>query len=306
MTTDPETPPAHRHRRTIVVGVDGSAPARPALRWAADEAVLRGACLRIVHASPGAPVTSTPPARPGEPEPPPAAVIDEAVALVAARHPGLAVRADVLGIPATRALEGASGEADLLVVGARGRGGFAGLLLGSVSRHCIRHARCSVAVLRADPGDPSPTGPRIVVGVDGSPGSDGALRWALQEASSRSAVVEAVHAWQFPPVGAFVAAPPGGSETAAAGVVRATRALAARWEPGVPLEVSSRYGPTVPELLRASEHADLLVLGARGRGALHEVLVGSVGQQCANHSPCPLVVVRDPPRSAAPAGAGAT
>ncbi|HUZ11031.1 MAG TPA: universal stress protein [Acidimicrobiales bacterium] len=304
MTTDLETAPAHRERRTIVVGVDGSAPSRLALKWAADEAVLRDACLRVVHA--GAERRA---AHPGSAEggrkwsAPSARVLDDAVGLVTTRHPDLAVRAEILGQSAPRALVGASEEADLLVVGARGRGGFTGLLLGSVSQQCIQHARCSVAVVRSDPDSPDPSSSerRIVVGVDGSAGSDGALRWALHEAVCRSAVVEAVHAWQFPPVGSFVVAPAEGYEVGAATIVGAARAHAEEWMPGARLEAGSRFGPAVPELLRASEHAELLVLGARGRGGFHELLVGSVGQQCANHSSCPVVVVRDPVREAATA-----
>ena len=297
MTGKPEPSPERRTPATTVVGVDGSAPSRVALEWAADEAVLRRASLRIVHAEHGGGRGDA-----GEaPEPWSAhatPIVDDAASLAAARHPALPVVGEVLGRSAPRALVEASAGADLLVVGARGRGGFAGLLLGSVSQQCIQHARCSVAVVRSSPSPAtrSASGPRIVVGLDGSAGSDGALRWALREAVERSALVEAVYAWQFPPVGSFVVTPVEGYEALAAGIVESARANAARWEPGVRLEVSSRVGAAVPVLLRSSEEADLLVVGARGRGGFHELLVGSVGQQCANHSSCPVVVVRTPAR----------
>ena len=88
----------------------------------------------------------------------------------------------------------ASEGADLLVVGARGSGGFLGLRLGSVSEKCLQRATCPVAVIHQHE-DPEPAAERIVVGVDGSDVSALALSWALDEARLRAATISAVSAW---------------------------------------------------------------------------------------------------------------
>src|SRR5690606_26469128 len=115
------------------------------------------------------------------------------------------VRKPVCDVPAQGLLEAAKG-ADLLVVGARGLGGFRGLLLGSVSQQCLQHAPGPIAVVRSseDADDASgatrdaASGERIVVGVDGSDGSRAATGWAVTEARLRGAALQAVHAWEVP------------------------------------------------------------------------------------------------------------
>ena len=196
--------------------------------------------------------------------------------------------------PPAHALVAASETTDLLVVGARGRGGFSGLLLGSVSQKCIGHARCPVVVVRS-----ATTGRRggaadrkVIVGIDGSAGSDRALQWAMEEAGLRSASVLAIYAWQYPPVGGFVLGPPEGYAGLAGRVATEAAAAAARWRPDVSLEVDARMGPTVPTLLQASGDAALLVVGSRGHAGISDILVGSVAQQCAHHGETPVVVVR--------------
>ncbi|MFA9431863.1 universal stress protein [Egicoccus sp. AB-alg2] len=143
----------------IVVGVDGSDQSRTALRWAVDEARVHGAALEVVHAYDDTPAYEVYRYPAGLPS------VEE----VEARHERMAAYATDLvegmvaelgtdlGIevtaeavqgrrPAQVLLERAKG-ADLLVVGTRGRGGFAGLLLGSVSQQCIHHAPCPLAVV---------------------------------------------------------------------------------------------------------------------------------------------------------------
>lgn len=133
----------------IVVGVDGSASSREALRWAAGQAELTGGSLRVVMAW-FWPVVS------GYAPPPPEmdlardaeVVVDGLVADVLGDSPGAPVEKRVVeGAPAAVLVE-ASSEAALLVVGSRGHGAFAGMLLGSVSAHCVSHARCPVVVVR--------------------------------------------------------------------------------------------------------------------------------------------------------------
>jgi nucleotide-binding universal stress UspA family protein len=286
---------ADRTTRSIVVGVDGSAHARVALKWAADEAKRRGLPLKVLFAQisdvknvPAWYAPGSSDLTPGE------AVIDDAVGLVATRHPSVMVRGEVVAWPPPLALTVASRSAELLVVGARGKGGFEELLLGSVSDQCIQYAHGPVVIVHADPDDLPlrAVEPRIVVGIDGSLGSTRALCWALDEARLRSASVEAVYAWQYPPVGAFVVGPMHGSEAVAREVVAAATAHAERVGPDVSFKASTAFDAEVPALLDACAGADLLVVGSRGHGRFQHGLLGSIAHQCARHATCAVVVVR--------------
>jgi nucleotide-binding universal stress UspA family protein len=136
---------------------------------------------------------------------------------------------------------------------------------------------------------------RIVVGVDGSTGARRALAWAVDEAERRGATVEAVHAWE-PPLA--VATPLGvapvdlhqddlGTE------MEAMRALVADVAPAA--ELTFGAGSPAGALLEAGRDADLIVVGSRGRGGFAGLLLGSVSQQVAHHSPVPVVIVPDRP-----------
>lgn len=137
----------------IVVGVDGSDESKEALRWAIDEAELRQATLRAVHAWTYGVIY------PGEYVPPDLInadmlrdgaqrLLDAAVAEVAGDNPHAYIERLVEQGPAAQVLVEAAREADLLVVGSRGHGGFAGSLLGSVSQQCVHHAPCAVVIVR--------------------------------------------------------------------------------------------------------------------------------------------------------------
>lgn len=137
---------------------------------------------------------------------------------------------------------------------------------------------------------------RIVVGVDGSEPSARALAWAVDEGRRRRATVEAVHAWTYPPM-TFVTGlvpPPTFAHDdlvaeARAALDEAVDALGAR-SAGVARVLQE--GTAARVLLDRAAGADLLVVGSRGRGGFSGLLLGSVSQQCAHHSPCPLVIVR--------------
>lgn len=140
----------------IVVGVDDSPEAAAALRWALDEARLRQASLEVVHSwlfpalgdVPGAAAeTLTRDLEEGARR-----LVDEVVAGGIGSDPGIPVERHVREGSAAAVLVDAASGADLLVLGSRGRGGFAGLLLGSVTQQCVHHAPCPVVVVRA----PSP------------------------------------------------------------------------------------------------------------------------------------------------------
>ena len=140
--------------KTIVVGVDGSAPAQRALEFAAEESALRGARLRIIS------VWEVPPAVYGGGLAPPLdqetlngfrahaeSVVQDALDHVKRLHPDCQVEGETAeGQPAELLLAEAQ-NADLIVVGNRGRGGFASLLLGSVSQQVVHHAPCPVLVV---------------------------------------------------------------------------------------------------------------------------------------------------------------
>lgn len=136
---------------------------------------------------------------------------------------------------------------------------------------------------------------RIVVGVDGSEGSVAALRWAVEEASIRGAVVEAVSAFHVPYVGAASVMPmmldPKEFEDAAIAVLRkVVEAVDASSldEPVVELVVE---GPASTVLVEAGRGASMLVVGARGHGGLSGMLLGSISRQVTEHATVPVVVV---------------
>lgn len=146
MTSTPQN-----HGR-IVVGVDGSPSSLAALDWAAGQGELTGSSLELVMAWEWPTVYGAPFAFPTDwnPAADAARVLDEAVTTVRGNHPDVDIQQTVVeGHPAP-ALVNASRRARLLVVGCRGHGEFAGMLLGSVSEHCVTNAHCPVLVLRDD------------------------------------------------------------------------------------------------------------------------------------------------------------
>ena len=145
-------------------------------------------------------------------------------------------------------------------------------------------------------------GGHIVVGVDGSPESDAALRWAVDEARLRDVALDVVTVWTYP-MPAFVGIP-GGYASIELGEDLERRAKEAQAEAlartvpeqaGVVLEARVVKGQPAWALVDAAQDADMLVVGSRGLGGFRELLLGSVSQQCAHHAVCPVVIVRRPP-----------
>jgi nucleotide-binding universal stress UspA family protein len=142
----------------------------------------------------------------------------------------------------------------------------------------------------------------IVVGVDGSPESVGALSWAARYGKACGARIRALLVWHYP--SAVGPAPPGRAPESITDEVRAemsehlTQAIA-KGAPDAQVEPLIGYGHPAEVLVDASREADLLVVGSRGRGAFTGMLVGSVSLHCVHHSFCPVVVVR---RGTSPAG----
>ena len=154
------------------------------------------------------------------------------------------------------------------------------------------------------PGQEQHSGSRIVAGVDGSPSSVSALRWAIGQAEITGAAVDAVLAWHYPvPTGGYGWAPTGlatsfNFKENAEKVL--AEAISTACGPGGSVPVHARVveGNPARVLLDASDGADLLVVGSRGHGGFAEALLGSVSQHCVHHACCPVVVIRGHERDA--------
>lgn len=283
----------------IVVGVDGSASALQATRWAAAEATLRAARLRLVH------VRELPLL-----VPPTDLYADELAgqgrrwltAALAEAHtvaPDVDVRTELRTGRATEDLVDEAANAGLIVVGSRGLGGFRSLLLGSVANALTAHGRCPVVVMRSRPAGASPSenGP-VVVGADGSPASTNALEFALDAAAARDVDVVAVHAWtyegladEWPPTSTAVH----WDEIAVAQhrMFEEQLAVVRTHHPTVRVRSVHYRGRPVDGVLEHAEGARLVVVGAHGR---HRSLTGSIGSTSyavLHHATCPVAVVGD-------------
>jgi len=135
---------------------------------------------------------------------------------------------------------------------------------------------------------------RIVVGVDGSPASLGALEWAVRQASFTGAVVEAVTAWQFPMTYGGFPVDAGADWPANARAVQDTAVKEALGDEATALVRRVAEGHSVRVLLDAAAGAELLVVGSRGHGGFTGMLLGSVSEHVVAHAPCAVVVIRTP------------
>ncbi|MET8451812.1 universal stress protein [Streptomyces sp. NPDC005209] len=286
----------------VVVGVDGSASSLAAVEAAAREARSRGAGLRVVHAFIG-PAMHVPlgPAPLGPTEGGIRNMVErlvgEAVECARETTPEVDVsHAVVTGEPLT-VLEAQSRAAELVVVGSRGMGGFVGLLAGSTAVHLAAHGRCPVLVVREQPSADGP----IVLGVDGSDVGRAGGGVRLRRGGVRKASLVALHAWTtwnaaMPPpqdASAPYANPPDALPGEEEGLL--AEALAGHREryPDVVVEHKVVHGRTREALIEASRSAQLVVVGARGRGGFAGLLLGSVSQALLHHAHCPVAVVRE-------------
>ena len=187
----------------IVVGADGSESSLRAVDWAASQAQLSGSVLEIVMAfGPDYVYVDRDEAQELMQKD-----LDEAIRHAEKSAPGLEVTTKIFDRPPAIPLIEQSKAAGLVVVGSRGRGGFASLLLGSVSRKCVHLASCPVVVVgggtskgindsEETPRDDRPH--RIVVGIDGSPASMAVANWAVKQARLTGANLDAVTTWEWP------------------------------------------------------------------------------------------------------------
>ncbi|MEV4347521.1 universal stress protein [Actinoplanes sp. NPDC049596] len=281
---------------TIVVGADGTEHSKAAVRWAAREAYRRGLPLRVSHVfdwewgEARYDMSNT--------------YFDEArkhaegvtgTAVYEARTAALEV--DVEGDPlvghAPARLLGEAEDAELMVLGSRGRGGFASLLLGSVSQRVATHAACSVVVVRGRGGDLT-EGP-VAVGLDDSATADTVLAVAFEQAAGRGSRLLVIRGQA--PVG-YVAGDVELPEPSAEERARVEAQLAP-WRgkyPDVPVDVRLVRDGAAAALVDASSRAQLVVVGSRGRGTITGTVLGSVGLQLLHHADCPVYIVREPVR----------
>lgn len=283
-------------KNDVIVGVDGSAPSRTALRWAAAEAARRGVHLRVLLAYhwrwPGSYGATAEIERIATEQA--ETTIAEAVDEARAAQPGLDVTGTaVLGIPA-QVLLGAARSAALVVVGNRGHHGFAAALTGSVSQQVATHAPCPVVVVRGR-GE-SASGP-LIVAVDGSLHSELTLGVAFEEAAMRGCDLVAIRAFTpaTPPWGVDVPPLPYSTTEVKATLHADLHDSLTPWRekfPQVPVEELVAQGNAAHVLTDVSRGAQLLVVGSRGHGGFAGLLLGSVGMHLLHHADCPVLVVR--------------
>lgn len=156
-----------------------------------------------------------------------------------------------------------------------------------------------------------PTRPRVVVGVDGSPGSNRALAWAATEAARRGAGLVTVTVWQWDGLEAMPLAGATPLEAERLATDLADREIAKLPDPSVVTQRLVVRGTAGAALVDASRGADLLVLGSHGHGAFHAAVLGSVSRHCVGHADCPVVILPLPraarlPKPAKPAKPAAT
>ncbi|OBG50210.1 MULTISPECIES: universal stress protein [unclassified Mycobacterium] len=289
----------------ILVGVDGSAAALGAVRWAALTAALRNVPLALVHVvddpmpgwlQSGAPVGHWQQHRARE-------VITSAmrVAEESAGELGpIQVHGEVIYSTAIATLVALSREVEMVVVGYRGyRGVVVRSVLGSVSSGLVYNAHCPVAVIHdGEPPLSNVDRAPVLVGIDGSSASEAATAIAFEEASRRGVALIAFHAWADPRV--FNSNNAFQDSKWDAQLSEEEEALAERlagWHeryPNVAIRRRIEIGDPAHWLIEASELAQLIVVGSHGRGGFAGMLLGSVGSAVVNRAKIPVIVARQP------------
>ncbi|WP_030239005.1 universal stress protein [Streptomyces sp. NRRL S-350] len=279
---------------TVVAGIDGSPQSTAAAHWAAEEAVRRGGSLRLVHAWPwltdGESSFAEPDALPDAVQ----RTLAEAAEDVRGRHPELDVRTDAVLDAPVDGLVAAAADADLLVLGSRGRGGFTGLLLGSVSRSVAGRSGVPVVVVR-DAHEGARGAGEVVVGVDAHGPEEEVLEFAFHEAALRGARIRAVHGWDLPPVFGYAGGAVPAGEVAQLEALEAkllSLALAGPREqyPGVAVVEDVRLG-AARGLVEAAATAALVVVGRRRRAGEFGPRLGRVAHAVLHHAEAPVAVV---------------
>ncbi|OBH89918.1 universal stress protein [Mycobacterium scrofulaceum] len=283
----------------VLVCVDGSAASDAAVAWGTREALMRDLPITLVHAVPpvvvGWPVGQLYADMPEWQQDSAQHVIDQARKTLNASAGGAKppeIHTETVYSAIVPALVEVSKDARMIVAGSQGLGAVGRLLLGSVSAGLVHYAHCPVAVIHsADGAVPDPAAP-VVLGIDGSPASEEATALAFDEASRRGVGLVAVHVWSD--VGVFPILGMDWHDRE----IQARETLAERlagWHDRYPdVHVERKLFCDKPSewLLKESEHAQLVVVGSRGRGGFPGMLLGSVSSAVAQSARVPVLVVR--------------
>jgi nucleotide-binding universal stress UspA family protein len=294
----------------VVVGYDQTPSSERALTEAGREAAWRGAAVSVVHTFRWIPAATPAAYVPMRVEldlrQSAEATADAGVHALRESYPGMTVEPKAISGPAADALAEASRDADLLLLGNRGRGGFAGLLLGSVSMRTLGFASCPTMIVR---GPERPPLDEVVLALDLEDPADEVLDFAFAEASLRGARLHAINVWHLDWIGATAYPATAGSRDdpndldtakahAAADIHTALETVLRPWQakyPNVRLHIEVADGTPSAVLVAATGHADVIVAGAHHRGDGHlGMRLGPVAHALLHHSECPVVVV---PRS---------
>ena len=289
----------------ILVGVDGSAAALAAVRWAAHDAALREVPLTLVH------VVDMPLPEWFElaaldsfrqwQEKRAREFIDSAIKVAEEsidERARVQINTNVVYSATVPTLVGLSKEVEMVVVGYRGHGGvLVRNFLGSASSGLVYHAHCPVAVIHDDePLITNAARAPVLVGIDGSSASEAATAIAFDEASRRGVGVIALHAWTDLRVSDFKEFFPAFDWDAQLSEEEETLAeRLAGWHeryPDVGIHRRIEIGEPACPLIEASERAQLLVVGSHGRGGFAGMLLGSVGAAVVNRAKIPVIVAR--------------
>ncbi len=285
----------------VVAGADGSEESLRAVEWAALEAPRHRVPLRIVAAPALLPRMR---ARPHDPGTVAARLrdescraLDEAITRSREVAPGQLIDVDLIAGPPALAVTQSGSGALMLVVGARGSGGFAAMLLGSVSRYAAMHARCPVVVVKEET---SAVHREVVVGIRDPNDIDGTLAYAFDEAARRGATLIAVHSWN-PSRSALAdhgAGPgPAGQATDAGRIAEEAELnlseVLKAWRdkyPAVPAWVDVVHDHPAHVLTCYSARADLVVIGRHDAPGSHPT-IGGIQHALLNHARGPVAIV---------------
>lgn len=280
----------------VVVGVDGSGDADVAVRWAAYEAAMRNVRLTLVQAiampSPGWTNAELRELYETDAD----AILDDAVTTINDFMKADAptnVRRQVFFARPAAALVDMSKDADMVVVGARGLGALRRLLLGSVSNALIHHSHCPVAVLDRDASlSAQAEHAPVLLGFDGSAGSEVAAEIAFEEASMRGVELVVLHAASDTDMSQIRNT--NYSEGLADVGDMLTERLADYQQryPGVHVQRAVMDDRPATHLLNLSATAQLVVVGSHGRGGFAGMALGSVSSAVAHASRTPVIVAR--------------